>query len=213
MLVPAFTAENSLTSSAHLARVAGLDEAGAAAFRSRMPPFDPDVTPSQGVGAFAEVVRTTPGAARSGHPQTSFAALGADADRLCAQHRTECHLGEDSPLGKLWWEGGQVLMINVGFSACTAFHLAEYRIPKPPLRTYDCVVKVSLPEGPGGRPHDGKWTTYEDVALDDSDFEEIGRALPESLVRRGRVGGASAVFFSVSHAVDHALAWMTENRR
>lgn len=220
LLVPAFTAENSLTSAAHLARVAGLDDAGVAAFRARMEPFDPDRTPSQGVGVFAEVVRTTPGAARSGHPQTSFAALGADAHRLCAGHRTESHLGEDSPLGKLCWEGGQVLMINVGFSACTAFHLAEYRIPKPPLRMYDCVVKVNLPggyegrhEGRGGRSDAGEWRTYEDVALDDGDFEEIGRAFPDSLVRGGRVGGASALFFSIPHAVDHAQAWMTENRR
>ncbi|MEU9718794.1 AAC(3) family N-acetyltransferase [Streptomyces sp. NPDC047976] len=220
LVVPAFTAENSLTSTAHLARVAGLDEAGAAAFRARMEPFDPALTPSQGVGVFAEVVRTTPGAARSGHPQTSFAALGADAHRLCAGHRTESHLGEDSPLGKLCWEGGQVLMINVGFSACTAFHLAEYRIPKPPLRMYDCVVKVNLPggsegrhEGRGGRSDAGEWKKYEDVALDDGDFEEIGRAFPDSLVRGGRVGGASALFFSIPHAVDHAQAWMTENRR
>ncbi|MCX5379198.1 aminoglycoside N(3)-acetyltransferase [Streptomyces sp. NBC_00091] len=213
LVVPAFTMENSLTSTAHLTRVAGLGENETAAFRARMPPFDPARTPCPGMGAFAELVRTTPGAARSDHPQSSFAALGADAHRLCAEHRTENHLGEDSPLGKLCWEGGQVLMINVGFSACTAFHLAEYRIPKPLLRMYDCVVKVNLPEGRRGGPHEGAWTRYEDVALDDGDFEEIGRAFPDSLMRRGRVGGASAVFFSIQHAVDHALAWMTENRR
>ncbi|MFD8144260.1 aminoglycoside N(3)-acetyltransferase [Streptomyces sp. NPDC059708] len=213
LVVPAFTPENSLSSSAHLARVAGLDEEQTAAFRSRMPPFDPERTPSQGMGAFAEEVRTAPGAARSGHPQTSFAALGADARRICAGHRLESHLGEDSPLGKLCWEGGQVLMINVGFSSCTAFHLAEYRIPKPPLRMYDCVVKVNLPGGRRGNGHEGEWTRYEDVALDDGDFTEIGRAFPDSLVRRGKVGGVPAVLFSVADAVDHAQAWMTENRR
>ncbi|EFL14327.1 predicted protein [Streptomyces sp. C] len=89
---------------------------------------------------------------------------------------------------------------------------------------YDCVVKVNLPgryegwqegrhEGRGGRSDAGEWTTYEDVALDDGDFEEIGRAFPDSLVRGGRVGGASALFLSIPDAVDHAQAWMTENRR
>ncbi|MEV7727862.1 AAC(3) family N-acetyltransferase [Streptomyces sp. NPDC087917] len=209
LVVPAFTPANSLTSGAHLARIAGLAPPEVAAFRSRMPPFDPDLTPSQGMGALAEAVRTAPGAARSAHPQTSFAALGADAQRLCAGHRLECHLGEESPLGKLCWEGGQVLMINVGFSACSAFHLAEYRIPKPPLRMYDCVVKVNLP----GPRAEGEWTSYEDVALDDGDFAEIGRAFPDSRVREGRVGGASAVLFSIPDAVDHAVDWMTENRR
>ncbi|MFD5421323.1 aminoglycoside N(3)-acetyltransferase [Streptomyces sp. NPDC127069] len=213
LVVPAFTPENSLTSSAHLERTAGLDTDALAAFRARMPAFDPERTPSQGMGALAEAVRTAPGAARSGHPQTSFAALGADARRICAEHRLECHLGEDSPLGKLCWEGGQVLMINVGFASCTAFHLAEYRIPKPPLRMYDCVVKVNLPGERRGTAHEGEWTRYEDVALDDSDFAEIGRAFPDSLLRRGKVGGAPAVLFSITDAVDHAQAWMTENRR
>ncbi|MCX4525068.1 AAC(3) family N-acetyltransferase [Streptomyces sp. NBC_01551] len=209
LLVPAFTPENSTTSSAHLARIAGLTEDEVRALRDRMPAFDPERTPSQGMGAFAEAVRTAPGAARSGHPQTSFAALGKDAERLCEGHRLESHLGEESPLGKMCWEGGQVLLINVGFSVCTAFHLAEYRIPKPPLRMYECVVKVNLP---GAQLREG-WTAYEDVALDDSDFAEIGRTFPESRVRRGRVGGVSAMLFSLADAVDHALDWMTENRR
>lgn len=213
LMVPTFTPENSTTSSAHLALISGLDEAEVRAFRERMPAFDPARTPSQGMGALAEAVRTAPGAARSAHPQTSFAALGEDAERLCAGHRTEDHMGEDSPLGRMCWEGGQVLMINVGFSVCTAFHLAEYRIPKPLLRMYECVVKVNLPGDPRGRRHEGEWTTYQDVALDDSDFAEIGGAFPDSRVRRGRVGGASAMLFSLPDAVDHALEWMTENRR
>ncbi|MGW6938250.1 aminoglycoside N(3)-acetyltransferase [Streptomyces xanthophaeus] len=213
LVVPAFTPENSRTSSAHLARIAGLSGPEVAAFRERMPAFDPASTPSQGMGAFAEAVRTAPGAARSSHPQTSFAALGKDAERICAGHRTESHLGEESPLGKLCWEGGQVLMINVGFSVCTAFHLAEYRIPKPPLRMYECVVKVNLPGRQQGLRQGGEWTAYEDVALDDSDFAEIGRTFPDSRVRRGRVGGAAAMLFPIPDAVDHALDWMTENRR
>ncbi|MFJ6796345.1 aminoglycoside N(3)-acetyltransferase [Streptomyces sp. NPDC091268] len=212
VVAPAFTPENSRTSSAHLARIAGLDAAQVAAFRARMPAFDPLRTPSQGMGVLAEAVRTAAGAARSGHPQTSFAAVGADAGEWCASHPLESHLGEETPLGALCRGGGQVLMINVGFSVCTAFHLAEYRIPKPPLRMYECVVKVNLPGGQPGRQGE-RWTAYEDVALDDSDFAEIGTSFPDSRVRRGRVGGVSAMLFSIPDAVDHALEWMTENRR
>lgn len=216
LAAPAFTPQNSKTSTAHLARIAGLSEEGVRDFRARMPAFDPARTPSHGMGVLAEAVRTAPGAARSGHPQTSFTAVGEGARGMCAEHPLTSHLGEDSPLGKMCGTGWKVLMINVGFSVCTAFHLAEYRIPQPPLRMYECVVKVNHPGLPGrqpGRPGGEGWTAYEDIALDDSDFAEIGRAFPEDRIRRGRIGGASTMLFALPHAVDHALEWMTENRR
>lgn len=103
-------------------------------------------------------------------------------------------------------------MINVGFSACTAFHLAEYRIPKPLAHVRLC--GEGEPAGGSARGgQEGAWTSYEDVRLDDGDFAEIGGAFPDSRVRRGRVGGAPAALFSIPDAVDHALDWMTENRR
>jgi aminoglycoside 3-N-acetyltransferase len=49
------------------------------AIRRSLPPFDPEVTPSSQMGAVAEQVRLWPGALRSGHPQTSFAADGPSA--------------------------------------------------------------------------------------------------------------------------------------
>ncbi|MFE9563960.1 aminoglycoside N(3)-acetyltransferase [Streptomyces sp. NPDC006487] len=216
LAAPAFTPQNSKTSTAHLARIAGLSEGDVRDFRARMPAFDPVRTPSHGMGVLAEAVRTAPGAARSGHPQTSFAAVGEGARELCAEHPLTSHLGEESPLGKMCGKGWGVLMINVGFSVCTAFHLAEYLIPKPPLRMYECVVKVNHPGLPGrqpGRPEGEGWTAYEDIALDDSDFAEIGRAFPEDRILRGRIGRASTMLFALPDAVDHALEWMTENRR
>ncbi|MEV5899524.1 AAC(3) family N-acetyltransferase, partial [Streptomyces sp. NPDC052127] len=47
--------------------------------RTAMPAYDPLITPALGVGVIPETVRTWPGALRSAHPQTSFAALGARA--------------------------------------------------------------------------------------------------------------------------------------
>ena len=96
-----------------------------------MPAFDPAATPQHGMGRLAESVRTAGGAVRSAHPQTSFAALGRRAGELLSAHPLSSHLGEESPLGALYRAGAQVLMINVGFSVCTAFHLAEYRTGAP----------------------------------------------------------------------------------
>lgn len=203
LVVPAFTAGNSDASSTHLARVRGMTPEQAAAFRAGMPAFDPATTPSQGMGRLAESVRTAPGALRSAHPQTSFAAIGRRAAELLDDHPLECHLGERSPLGALYRARARVLMINVGFDKCTAFHLAEYRCGSQE-RTYRCVVR---------RPDGGsQWTEYTDVVLDDSDFEAIGAAFSWGTEQNGQLGGRTARLFSIKDAVDHARGWMTEKR-
>ncbi|MEV0966117.1 AAC(3) family N-acetyltransferase [Streptomyces sp. NPDC049910] len=203
LVVPAFTPENSDTSSAYLRRVAGMTPTQAAAFRAKMPAFDPAVTPSTGMGRLAESVRTARGAVRSAHPQTSFAALGRRAGELLSRHPLTCHLGEESPLGALYRAGARVLMINVGFSVCTAFHLAEYRTGAP-LRRYACVVRGA---------HGPEWTEYLDVELDDGDFEDLGAAFSRNIEQQGRLGGTNATLFSITDAVDHAVTWMSGKRR
>jgi aminoglycoside 3-N-acetyltransferase len=203
LVVPAFTAENSDTSAAYLARVREMTPEQAAAFRADMPAFDAATTRSQGMGRLAESVRTARGAVRSAHPQTSFAALGRRAGELLADHALESHLGEDSPLGALYRAEARVLMINVDFAVCTAFHLAEYQDDAPP-RTYRCVVR---------RPGGGReWTEYRDLELDDSDFNAIGATFPWGKVRKGQLGGKPTRLFSIKDAVDHAKSWMAEKR-
>ncbi|OAR27740.1 AAC(3) family N-acetyltransferase [Streptomyces sp. ERV7] len=206
LVVPVFTAENSLTSTAHLRRAR--NARGSAAYRDfkrRMPPFDPDLTRSQGMGRLAEWVRTSEGTVRSTHPQTSFAAWGCRALELMEGHEPDCHLGEKSPLGALYRADARVLMINVGFDVCTAFHLAEYRyLSNPPKKVYSCVVR----DGSGRRG----WFHYPDVDLDDSDFEAVGADLPEEMRKGWQLGRRTARLFSIKGAVDHAVDWMTEKR-
>lgn len=179
LVVPAFTPENSTTSAAHLRQTAGLTADARDRFLAAMPAFDPARTPCPGMGRLAECVRLSPGAVRSSHPQTSFAALGARAEELVKDHPADCHLGEESPLGRLAAAGAEELMINVGFGVCTSFHLAEYRIPDIPTQLYRCVVST------GGRR---EWFEYRDVELDDSDFELIGADFPAGACGRGSWG-------------------------
>lgn len=203
LVVPAFTPENSDTSAAHRRITAGLTDREKAAFRAAMPPFEPDATGCPSMGVLAERVRTTPGAVRSGHPQTSFAALGPRAAELLAGHHPHCHLGERSPLARLYAADAQILLLRVGFEVCSAFHLAEYRrTPPPASRTYRCVT---------GRK--GNWTAYQDAVLDDGDFGAIGAALPRDLLAAREVAGRPAVLFGMRDAIDQALVLMSEFRR
>ncbi|MDX3453399.1 AAC(3) family N-acetyltransferase [Streptomyces sp. ME02-8801-2C] len=202
LVVPAFTPENSDTSRAYQAAVEGLTDREKAAFRAAMPPFAPDSTPCPSVGALAECVRTTPGAVRSAHPQTSFAGLGPGAAELLGRHDPHCHLGERSPLAALYAADAQILLLRVGFEVCSAFHLAEYRTTPPaPLRTYRCVV--------GER---GNWISYEDLVLDDSDFGVMGGRLPRELSVEREWAGKTVTLCAMRAVVDHAVDQMAGYR-
>ncbi|MGI5407955.1 aminoglycoside N(3)-acetyltransferase [Streptomyces chartreusis] len=216
VVVPTFTAANSLSSSTYRKRIQGMTQSEIAAFRGTMPGFDAATTPSDGMGAVAEWVRRTPGARRSTHPQTSLAASGPMAAVLTRDHLLTCHLGEASPLGHLYRLDARILLLGVGFESCTAFHLGEYRLPDPPLRRYDCVVAHGRQAG--GEPG-RQWLSFEDVALDDGDFAHLGAWLERrrsdtgaSIVRRGRVGGGIARLLPMAHSVDLAVEWFKEHR-
>ncbi|WP_214325437.1 aminoglycoside N(3)-acetyltransferase [Nonomuraea sediminis] len=204
LVVSTSTPENSDTSRAHLRKVSGLSEQDVLAFRAEMPPFHIR-TSAASTGRIADYVRTRRGSIRSAHPQTSFAATGPHAAHLMAGHPLTSHLGPDSPLGKLYALGASVLLIGVGYGACSALHLAEYLYrPDPPRRVYRCVMQV-----------DGlsQWVTYQDVVLDDSDFPWIGRELDRHTdVRRGKVARAWARLMPMTLSVDTARRWLAVHR-
>ncbi|MGW5279779.1 aminoglycoside N(3)-acetyltransferase [Streptomyces collinus] len=168
--------------------------------RATMPGYDPRVTPSRGVGVIPETVRTWPGARRSAHPQTSFAALGTRAAHVVADHAADCRLGERSPLARLERLGARVLLLGAGYGACTSFHLAEYRIPSP-------LVLDGRPAPGGG------WETVTEVSITSDRFDELGHDFERDRpVVRGRVGAAEARLFPVAEAVAYAEHWLPLHR-
>jgi aminoglycoside 3-N-acetyltransferase len=198
IVVPTHTAGNSASSTMFRMATDGLSRAELSRYLDGMPGFDPASTPSSGMGAFAEYVRTRPGSMRSSHPQTSFAALGPGAADCTRDHPLQCHLGESSPLGWLYRHNATVLLLGVGYDACSAFHLAEYRVPgERPERAYHCFTTDM-----GKRLKHEFW----DVDLDDSDFAALGQRMDkEPFVGHGRVGGAECRLVPIRDAVDFAL--------
>ncbi|KAJ5815600.1 aminoglycoside acetyltransferase [Penicillium riverlandense] len=174
-----------------------------ATIRDTMPGYDARTTRTWRMGAIAETVRTWPGAVRSAHPQTSFAAVGCKAAELVADHAVDCLLGNESPLARLEAANARILLLGVGFELCTAFHLAEYRVSTTQENVSFAVCT------PNGR----EWMTVQDTALSEDGFDRLGLDFERDRpVTRGIVGGAFARLFSLPSAVDYAQSWLPKHR-
>jgi aminoglycoside 3-N-acetyltransferase len=174
--------------------------------RQANPGFDRAMSPSRWMGALAECVRTWPGAVRSGHPQVSFAALGARAEQVVARHPVDDELGDGSPLGAVYRLGGKVLLLGCGHANNTSLHLAECRQPAPRMDANAAAVRAA----------DGavQWVTWSAPATDSGDFEELGAAYDlVGPVSVGRVGGATARLMPQRALVDFGVEWIRAHRR
>ena len=177
------------------------------AIRHETPAYDPDMTPTRGMGAIVNCFRSQRDALRSNHPSDSFVARGPAAARIVANHALASSLGEQSPLARLYDLDASILLLGVAYESNTSFHLAEYRANWPSKRFVA-----------GGAPIlvDGqrRWQRYEDLDLKSEDFVTIGADYERETdaVVTGRVGLATCRLMSQRSAVDYAVRWMGAHR-
>jgi len=174
--------------------------------RTERPPYRPDVTPTRGMGAIPECFRDYPGVVRSRHPEFSFAAWGAGAEAVVADHSFDDGLGEGSPLARVYDRDGRILLLGVGHDRNTSLHLAEYRAAIE-LGRISNRVRVVDEEG------HVRWVAFEDIEVDSDDFDDLGAAYEAEVgLTVGSVGAAESRLVSQRAMVDYAVGWLESHR-
>lgn len=175
--------------------------------RENWPAYDKNITPTNTMGAVAEMFRTWPGTIRSDHPVRSMAAYGKNAEYLMNGHSLGDIFGESSPLGKLYKLDSYILLIGVGYDKNTSLHLADVRAtyPRKHMEDNSCAMLVD-----GTR----KWITYQTLYVDGEDFLDIGNAFEKkNEVKKIIIGNANVKLINMRTLVDFAVAWVEKNRK
>ena len=175
--------------------------------RQEMPPFDPAVSSTRGMGRMPELFRILPNVFRSNHPQSSFSARGKHAKEIVSDHKLETSFGHDSPLRKVYDLNGKILLLGVHHSSNTSLHYAEVKAELP-----------NFPIEPQGAAllENGKrvWKAWKEMKYDSDDFEEIGLAFEKSInYQTEKIGLAESRLIFSKDIIDFAVNWLREHRK
>ncbi len=98
-------------------------------------------------------------------------------------------------------------MLGIGHQNNTSLHLAEYRAQYPGKRAIPCAAPVLVESR-------RIWTEFQDIELDDTDFELISKQFAEEtrVGHHGHVALAEAALLPQRLLVDYAVEWMEKNR-
>ena len=183
--------------------------------RNSMPPYDPALTATRGIGVVPELFRLFPGVRRSSHPMDSFCALGPAAEQITANQLLENGLGEAGPLARLYDLNARILLIGCGHDSNSSLHLSEHRAEWPGKKR----IRQGSPMMEGGRRI---WKWYEEVDLDTDDFQTCGKAFEENTEGSGsplrpdfaigNIGLAESRLMSHRALVDFTVGWFEANR-
>jgi aminoglycoside 3-N-acetyltransferase len=178
-------------------------------WREDIPPFDPlGSRATRDNGFFPEMLRTTPGARRSGNPGASMAALGGRAEWFTADHPLDYGYGPGSPLAKLVDAGGKTLLLGCPWDRMTLLHHAEHLANiAHRIRRYESPLLID------GRTVWRRFEEYDTCHSPDGLAEDYFIAVVEDFLatgrgRRGGIGAAPSVLVRATEIVPFAVDWL-----
>ncbi|MGK5533447.1 aminoglycoside 3-N-acetyltransferase [Streptomyces sp. URMC 129] len=187
------------------------------AVRAHHPAYHPDFSEADHAnGRLPEALRRRPGAVRSRHPDASFAALGAAAHDLMADHPWDHPHGPGSPLARLVEAGGKVLLLGAPLDSLTLLHHAEALADAPGKR----FVEFEQPITVGGKR---VWRRFRDIDSSGGAFDYSGVVPPDvewpftaiardmlaaGIGTRGATGAATSHLFDAGAVTRFGVTWM-----
>jgi len=179
------------------------------------PAYDPETSNAvRSWGVLGEILRRWPGAARSGHPDSSFAAVGSRAAELVADHALQYGMGEDSPLAKLCAANGKVLLLGSPLSNVTLLHHAEHLAQVPEKATVRYWAPI-LRAGEKAWVRIEEFNTGGEGCLPWFGADDMFEALMKDHIQDGHgevgsVGAAQSHLFEAADLVAFAVEWIEE---
>ncbi|WP_407269441.1 aminoglycoside N(3)-acetyltransferase [Radiobacillus sp. PE A8.2] len=168
--------------------------------RDEMPAYDPQVTPTRGMGKIIEAFRTFPGVVRSTHPIYSFAAWGKHSNYIVSEQPLEEGFGEKTPLAKIYQLNGRILLLGVNHDSNTSLHYAEHAI----------LDREKVEKGTAMFEHGRRvWKKYEEIIYDSDCFNTLGREFEQTNpFKASMIGLATCKLIDQRLVVDYAREWL-----
>ena len=161
--------------------------------------YDPNLSPTRLMGVVSEYFRNWPGTIRSPHPQSSFTAVGKDAEAIVGDHPCDYRFGPNSPLAKLVAFGGKTIMLGAPEQTCSLYYLSQHRLENNNEITKQAPLIV-----------DGvkQWVPYRDIEYTNHWFNDVTQAMIDAgTVAEVRIGASRSLIIPAKEAVEFVVDW------